>query len=46
VGYSFVRSASDIHLLQAELAKVGGQNVGIILKIETRKAFERLPDLI
>ena len=46
VGYSFVRSASDIHLLQAELAKIGAEKLGIVLKIETRKAFERLPDLI
>ena len=46
VGYSFVRRASDVHLLQAELAKVGGKHLGIVLKIETRKAFERLPDLI
>ena len=46
VGYSFVRRASDVDLLQAELAKVGGQHLGIVLKIETRKAFERLPDLI
>jgi pyruvate kinase len=46
VGYSFVRSVSDIHLLQSELAKVGGEHLGIVLKIETRKAFERLPELI
>jgi len=46
VGYSFVRCPSDIHLLQTELAKVGGQRLGVVLKIETRKAFERLPDLI
>jgi pyruvate kinase len=46
VGYSFVRSESDIHLLQSELAKVGGKHLGIVLKIETRKAFERLPELI
>ncbi|HVO96387.1 MAG TPA: pyruvate kinase [Terriglobales bacterium] len=46
VGYSFVRRPSDIHLLQTELAKVGGADLGIMLKIETRKAFERLPLLI
>jgi pyruvate kinase len=46
VGYSFVRRPSDIHLLQSELAKVGGGGLGIVLKIETRKAFERLPELI
>ncbi len=46
IGYSFVRRPSDIHLLQTELAKAGGSNLGLILKIETRKAFERLPELI
>jgi len=46
VGYSFVRRPSDIHLLQTELAKVDGAGLGIMLKIETRKAFERLPLLI
>jgi pyruvate kinase len=46
VGYSFVRHPSDIHLLQAELEKVNGEGLGIVLKIETRKAFESLPLLL
>ena len=46
VGYSFVRQAEDVHALQAELAKLGGEHLGILLKIETRQAFERLPGLI
>jgi pyruvate kinase len=46
LGYSFVRRPSDIHLLQTELAKLQGADPGIVLKIETRKAFESLPDLI
>ena len=46
IGYSFVRRPSDIHLLQTELIKAGGAELGLILKIETRKAFERLPELI
>jgi pyruvate kinase len=46
VGYSFVRRPSDIHLLQAELEKVNGVSLGIVLKIETRKAFESLPLLL
>ncbi|HYA31058.1 MAG TPA: pyruvate kinase [Acidobacteriota bacterium] len=46
VGYSFVRRPSDIYRLQTELAKIGGANLGVILKIETRKAFESLPRLI
>ncbi|HEY7164606.1 MAG TPA: pyruvate kinase [Candidatus Binatia bacterium] len=46
VGYSFVRTESDLILLQNELQRVGGQDLGIILKIETRQGFENLPDLL
>ena len=46
VGYSFVRDPADVHLLQEELAKIGGERLGIMLKIETRQAFEKLPELI
>ena len=41
-----MRRPSDIHLLQAELARVDGTGLGIVLKIETRKACEQLPLLI
>ena len=46
VDYSFVRSARDVELLLTELERVRGNDLGIVLKIETRKAFERLPSLI
>jgi pyruvate kinase len=46
VGYSFVRSPLDVELLQTELDRVRGNHLGVVLKIETRKAFERLPSLI
>ena len=46
VGYSFVRSATDVYALQSQLAQLGGSDLGIILKIETRKAFENLPALL
>ena len=46
VGYSFVRSESDVEDLQAHLRRVGGEHLGIILKIETRQAFECLPHLL
>ncbi len=46
VGYSFVRSPTDVDALESQLARLGGQNLGIILKIETRQAFERLPELL
>ncbi len=46
VGYSFVRTGSDVHQLLKHLAELDGQHMGLILKIETRKAFENLPELM
>jgi pyruvate kinase len=46
VGHSFVRTAADVHELQSQLSALGGHDLGIILKIETRKAFENLPALL
>jgi pyruvate kinase len=46
VGYSFVRTESDVRQLLEHLEDLGGQNLGLILKIETRKAFDNLPKLI
>jgi pyruvate kinase len=46
VGYSFVRRVEDVLQLQAELAKLGRPDLGIILKIENRQAFENLPRLL
>ena len=46
VGYSFVRDEKGVRQLQARLAKLGGSGLGIVLKIETRNAFERLPELL
>jgi pyruvate kinase len=46
LGYSFVRTESDIRDLQARLDRLGDKQPGIILKIETREAFEQLPSLL
>jgi pyruvate kinase len=46
VGYSFVRTEADVRSLLEHLAALGGQHLGLILKIETRKAFDHLPKLI
>jgi pyruvate kinase len=46
VGYSFVRTAADVQELQRLLSKLGGQDLGIILKIETRRAFEELANIL
>jgi pyruvate kinase len=46
VGYSFVRQASDVDELHARLAELNGSHLGIVLKIETRRAFEALPSVM
>lgn len=46
VGYSFVRNEADVYDLQSRLTQLGGEQLGIVLKIETRRAFEQLPNLI
>src|SRR5262249_52872996 len=46
VGYSFVRTPEDVTQLQKHLRDLGGESLGIILKIETRHAFEQLPHLL
>jgi pyruvate kinase len=46
VGYSFVRTESDVRQLLDRLEKMGGGHLGLVLKIETRKAFDNLPKLI
>jgi pyruvate kinase len=46
VAYSFVRHADDIVQLQQRLAALQADRLGVILKIETRQAFEELPKLL
>jgi pyruvate kinase len=46
VGYSFVQSEDDLIQLQGKLKELGRDNIGIILKIETKRGFENLPELI
>jgi pyruvate kinase len=46
IGMSFVKRPEDVHLLQDQLAKRGARNLAIVLKIETRSGFERLPSLL
>lgn len=43
VGVSFVRDVRDIVVLHQELEKRKLQNLGVVLKIETKGAFEKLP---
>ena len=46
VGLSFVRHPADIELLQMQLKRLNAENLGIVLKIETRAAFDRFPELL
>ena len=46
VSLSFVNSAADVELVQKHLQRLGGEHLGIILKIETRRGFEALPEML
>jgi len=46
VGLSFVQKASDVHLLREHLHRMGRDDIGIVIKIETIKGFENLPKLM
>jgi pyruvate kinase len=46
VEMSFVQHPSDVERLHHELGRLGGDRVGVVLKIETRRAFEGLPQLL
>ncbi len=46
ISYSFVRSVADIEALHAALARLGGEGLALVLKIENRRAFESLPRLL
>ena len=46
VGYSFVRNPEDVAALQSRPAALNARSLGIVLKIETRTAFEALPGLL
>ncbi len=45
-GLSFVQSPGDVRELHRALRALGGERIGVVLKIETRRAFERLPELL
>lgn len=46
VGLSFVQGARDVEALRACLIELGAADLGIMLKIETRRSFENLPELL
>lgn len=46
VGLSFVQRPGDIESLRTQLKALSAEHLGVVLKIETRRAFERLPELM
>jgi pyruvate kinase len=46
VELSFANRARDVELLQEELARLGNRPPAVVLKIETRRGFESLPDML
>jgi pyruvate kinase len=46
VEMSFVQDPTDLIRLHEALASRGGDRIGVVLKIETRRAFEQLPQLL
>ena len=46
VSLSFVHKASDVDALYGHLNRLGAADLGVILKIENRAAFECLPELL
>ena len=46
IGLSFVRDPQDVQALREEFNRLKVRDVGVILKIETRAAFENLPQLL
>jgi pyruvate kinase len=46
LNFSFVHSSADLQALQDQLSRLGHADLGVILKIETRQAFDQLPSLL
>jgi pyruvate kinase len=46
VGLSFITKPSDVEMLQHHLERIDATRLDIVMKVETRIAFERLPELI
>ena len=46
VGLSFVQQPDDVYRLREHLNALGRSDIGIVLKIETLKGFEQLPELM
>jgi pyruvate kinase len=46
VNLSFIRKPQDVELLLEALDELGASNLGIVIKVETKKGFRNLPKII
>ena len=46
VGLSFAQSPDDVRALRSQLRRLGASDLGLVLKIETRRGFEHLPQIL
>ena len=46
IGLSFANRPGDVRTLHTRLREMGCENLGVILKIETRQGFANLPEMI
>jgi len=46
VGLSFAQSAADVVLLRQRLKELDAAHLGLVVKIETRRGFEHLPEML
>ena len=46
VGLSCAQSADDVKSLRRQLVELGAAHLGIILKVDTRRGFEHLPEML
>jgi pyruvate kinase len=46
VGLSFAESPDDVRALIAQLRRLDAAHLGVVLKIETRRGFEHLPQML
>jgi pyruvate kinase len=46
IGLSFAQSADDVRALHARITRLGAPQLGLVLKLETRRGFEHLPEIL